>query len=75
MAARAGQIAKSFYIEVISRTVDSTITVGDIVYFTTAGKPKVASATTITSNFANGFGVALETVTSGKARVAIGKRQ
>lgn len=72
MAQTAGQIAKSIGIEIISRTVDSTITVGDIVYFTTAGKPKTASATTITSNFANGFGVALETITSGKARVAVG---
>jgi hypothetical protein len=72
MAATAGQIAKSIGIEIISRTVDSTITVGDIVYFTTAGKPKLAASTSITSGFTNGFGVALETVTSGKARVAIG---
>lgn len=72
MAATAGMIAKSIGIEIISRTVDSTVTVGDFLYFTTAGKPKTASTVLITSNFANGFGVALETVTSGKARVAVG---
>src|SRR3990167_2288749 len=72
MAATAGQIAKSHNIEIISRTVASTITVGDMVSFDTTGKPRTAAVTNITSNITNGFGVALETVTSGKARIAVG---
>lgn len=73
MAATAGQIAKSSNIEIISRTVSATVTVGNIVSFSTTGTVlPTASVTTITSNFANGYGVAIETVTSGKARVAIG---
>jgi hypothetical protein len=72
MAATAGQIAKSHNIEIISRTVASTITVGDLVSFDTSGKPRTCAVTAITSNITNGFGVALETVTSGKARIAVG---
>lgn len=72
MAQTAGQIAKSHNIEIISRTVASTVTVGDIVGFNTSGTVRTAAVTSITSNIINGFGVALETVTSGTARIAVG---
>jgi len=72
MTAVAGDLAKTIGIEIVSRTVASTITVGDIVSFDATGNPELVTTTSIDHSIIEGFGVALETVTSGKARIAVG---
>jgi len=72
MARTAGDIAKTIGIEIVSRAVASAVTKGDIVGFDSAGAVRVASITNTVSNVYLGFGVSLETVTTGNCRVAVG---
>ena len=74
MTAETGEIAKTIGIEIVSGIQVITCTVGDIVSADVTGGWRPASITLITSNIANGFGVALETGTSATSniRVAVG---
>ena len=45
MTAVQGDLAKTIGIEIVSRTVASTITVGDIVSFDATGNPELVTTT------------------------------
>ncbi len=72
--ATAGDLAKTIGIEIVSRAVDGTVNVtkGDIVGFDSNGAVRTAAITDTVSNIVLGFGVALETVTTGNCRVGVG---
>jgi len=72
MPRTAGDLAKTIGIEIVSRAVASAVTKGDIIGFDSNGAIRVASITNTVSNVYLGFGVTLETVTTGNCRVAVG---